>query len=145
MNFKTSANGTYHEPKAPHIEEAQSSGMGYRGGERQALQSPKLSRISHTVSGELDELATDLNSKVLGSVRIKKRLMRSHYLDDFVRQEVTMGAELVNGSELQRALALLITRHSRAGYRHSRAARIQHDKVAQNIPCELTLSSSSSV
>ena len=28
-------------------------------------------------------------------------------LDDFVRQEVAMGAELVNGSELERALALL--------------------------------------
>ena len=35
-------------------------------------------------------------------------------LDDFVRQEVAMGAELVNGSELERALALLITRHRRA-------------------------------
>jgi hypothetical protein len=35
-------------------------------------------------------------------------------LDDFV-QEVAMGAELVNGSELERALALLITRHRRAG------------------------------
>ena len=30
-------------------------------------------------------------------------------LDAFVRQEVAMGAELVNGSELERALALLIT------------------------------------
>jgi len=29
-------------------------------------------------------------------------------LDDFVRQKVVMGAELVNGSELERALALLI-------------------------------------
>ena len=54
-------------------------------------------------------------------------------LDDFVRQEVAMGAELVSGSELERALALLITRHRRAGYRRSRA---QLDKVAQNIPCE---------
>jgi hypothetical protein len=35
-------------------------------------------------------------------------------LDDFVRQEVAMGAELVNGSELERALALLISRHRRA-------------------------------
>ena len=34
-------------------------------------------------------------------------------LDDFVRQEVAMGAELVNCSELERALALLITRHRR--------------------------------
>ena len=30
-------------------------------------------------------------------------------LDDFVRQEQAMGVELVNGSELERALALLIT------------------------------------
>jgi hypothetical protein len=35
-------------------------------------------------------------------------------LDDFVRQEVAIGAELVNGSELEGALALLITRHRRA-------------------------------
>ena len=35
-------------------------------------------------------------------------------LDDFVRQEVATGAELANGSELERALALLITRHRRA-------------------------------
>ena len=34
-------------------------------------------------------------------------------LDDFVRQEVAMGAELVNGSELERALALLVTRRRR--------------------------------
>jgi hypothetical protein len=34
-------------------------------------------------------------------------------LEDFVQQEVAMGAELVNGSELERALALLITRHRR--------------------------------
>jgi hypothetical protein len=48
-----------------------------------------------------------------------------------------MGAELVNGSELERALALLITQHRRAGYRHSnpRAVRMHFDKVAQNIPC----------
>jgi len=32
-------------------------------------------------------------------------------LDDFVRQKVAMGAELVSGSELERALALLITQH----------------------------------
>jgi hypothetical protein len=31
-------------------------------------------------------------------------------LDDFVRQEEGRGAELVNGSELERALALLITK-----------------------------------
>ena len=34
-------------------------------------------------------------------------------LDAFVRQEVAMGAELVNGSELERALALLVTRRRR--------------------------------
>ena len=60
-------------------------------------------------------------------------------LDDFVRQELAMGAELVSGSELERALALLITQHRRAGYRHSNhpAASLQLDKVAQNISCEL--------
>jgi type II secretory pathway component PulJ len=59
-------------------------------------------------------------------------------LDDFVRQEEAMGVELVNGSELERALALLITQHRRAGYRRStpRAPRMQLDKVAQNILCE---------
>ena len=48
-------------------------------GERQTLQgkSPKLSRISYTISGKLDERPTDLDSKLLGSFRIKKRLMRS--------------------------------------------------------------------
>ena len=54
-------------------------------------------------------------------------------LEEFVRQEVAKGAELVNGSELERALALLITQHRRAEYWHSnlRAARMQLDKVAQ--------------
>ena len=54
-------------------------------------------------------------------------------LDEFVRQEVAAGAELVNGSELERALALLVTQHRRAEYWHSnlRAARMQLDKVAQ--------------
>ena len=53
-------------------------------GERQTLQgkSPKLSRISHTISGKLDELPTDLDTKLLGSIRIDKRLMRSHYQPD---------------------------------------------------------------
>jgi hypothetical protein len=53
-------------------------------------------------------------------------------LNDFVRQEEAMGAELVNGSELERALALLITQHRRTGYRHSnpRAARMRLAKVA---------------
>ena len=48
-------------------------------GERQTLQgkSPKLSRISHTISGKLDELPADLDTKLLGSIRINKRLMCS--------------------------------------------------------------------
>ena len=60
-------------------------------------------------------------------------------LDDFVRQEVAMGAELVSGSKLERALALLITQHRRAAYRHSnhRAASLQLDKVARKVSCEL--------
>ena len=50
-------------------------------------------------------------------------------LDAFVRQEVAMGAELVNGSELERALALRITRASQSTLRQ----RACHS-VAQNIP-----------
>ena len=59
-------------------------------GERQTLQgkSPKLKRISHTISGKLDELPTDLGTKLLGSIRIKEGLMRiitrvSGYRKDF--------------------------------------------------------------
>jgi hypothetical protein len=45
-----------------------------------------------------------------------------------------MGVELVNGSELERALALLITQHRRAGYRRSpEAARMQLDNVANSL------------
>ena len=53
-------------------------------GKRQTLEgkSPKLSRISYTSSSKLDELPTDLDTKVLGSIRIKKRIMRSHYQPD---------------------------------------------------------------
>ena len=72
-------------PKHRAIEEAQSQAdRASVPGERQALQgkSPKLSRISHTISGKLDELPTDLDTKLLGSIRIKKRLMRSHYQPD---------------------------------------------------------------
>jgi hypothetical protein len=62
-----------------------------------------------------------------------REALASDRLDEFVRQEVVMGAELVNGSELERALALLITQRRRAGYRHSnlRAACMLLDKVAQ--------------
>jgi hypothetical protein len=47
-------------------------------------------------------------------------------LDDFVGQAEARGVELVNGSELERALALLITQHRRVGHRRSniRVARM---------------------
>ena len=47
-------------------------------GERQTFEgrSPKLSRISYTSSSKLDELPTDLDTKVVGSIRIKKGIMR---------------------------------------------------------------------
>ena len=48
-----------------------------------------------------------------------REALASDRLDDFVRQEVAMGAELVNGSEIERALALLITKHRRACYRRA--------------------------
>ena len=53
-------------------------------GEAQTLQGkpPKLSRISHTISGKRHELPTDLDTKLIGSIRINKRLMRSHYQPD---------------------------------------------------------------
>ena len=84
--LKASANGTYHEPEAPQPSRkrrVRQIGLVCRG-ERQTLQgkSPKLSRISHTISGKLDELPTDLDTKLLGSIRINKRLMRSHYQPD---------------------------------------------------------------
>jgi hypothetical protein len=61
--------------------------------------------------------------------------LATNRLDEFVRQEVAMGAELVNGSDLERALALLITQHRRAGYRHSnlRATCMPLDEVAPNV------------
>ena len=52
--------------------------------QRQTLEgkSPKLSRISYTSSSKLDELPTDLDTKVFGSIRIKKGIMRPHYQPD---------------------------------------------------------------
>jgi DNA-binding transcriptional regulator YhcF (GntR family) len=84
--LETGADGTYHEPKHRTLEEAQSQAAWKLvcRGERQTLQgkSPKLNRISHTISGKLDELPTDLGTKLLGSIRINKRLMRMHYQPD---------------------------------------------------------------
>jgi hypothetical protein len=56
-------------------------------------------------------------------------------LDDFVRQEEARGVELVNGSELERALALLITQHRRVGHRRANtpAARMLLDNVANSL------------
>ena len=39
-----------------------------------------------------------------------REALASDRLEDFVGQEVTQGAELLKGSELERALALLVTR-----------------------------------
>jgi len=38
-----------------------------------------------------------------------REALASDRLEDFVRQEATRGVELANGSDLERALALLIT------------------------------------
>ena len=40
-----------------------------------------------------------------------REALAEHRLADFVRQEEGRGVELANGSELERALALLITKH----------------------------------
>ena len=55
-----------------------------------------------------------------------REALASHRLDALVRQEETRGVELVNGSELERALALLITiqrRPEARSFRHLGAAR----------------------
>jgi hypothetical protein len=56
-------------------------------------------------------------------------------LDDFVRQAEARGVELVNGSEFERALALLITQHRRIGHRRADppAARMLLDNVANSL------------
>jgi hypothetical protein len=81
-----SAIGTHYEPKHRAIEEAQGQAAWKLvcRGERQTLQgkSPKLNRISHAISGKLDELPTNLGTKLLGSIRLKTGLMRLHYQPD---------------------------------------------------------------
>ena len=56
-------------------------------------------------------------------------------LDDFVRQEEARGVELVKGSELERALALLITQNRKVGHERSntRASRMPLDDVANSL------------
>ena len=57
-----------------------------------------------------------------------REALASDRLEDFVRQEEARGVELANGSDLERALALLITQrrskidHSRRRLRKSSAA-----------------------
>lgn len=48
--------------------------------------------------------------------------LASNQLEAFVRQEQTLGAELAKGSELERALALLITRRRIECAPHLRSA-----------------------
>ena len=82
VDMKASVVGTQLRAEHRTIEEAQSQAAGKLvcRGERQTFQgkSPKLKRIRHTISGKLDELPTDLDTKLLGSIRINKRLMCSH-------------------------------------------------------------------
>jgi len=48
----------------------------------------------------------------MGYLRLTLReALASDRLEDFVRQEEARGVELANGSDLERALALLITQH----------------------------------
>jgi hypothetical protein len=64
-----------------------------------------------------------------------RKALAADRLDDFVRQEVARGVELVNGSEFERALALLITQHRRVGHRRSntRVARMPLYNVANRL------------
>jgi len=46
----------------------------------------------------------------MGHARLTLReALAAHRFEDFVRQEAARGGELANGSDLERALALLIT------------------------------------
>ena len=77
--------GTSHEASTAPLIKRTVRQLGLVGrGERQTLKgkSSKLNRISHTISGKLDKLPTDLDAKLFGSFRIKKRLMRTHYQPD---------------------------------------------------------------
>jgi len=52
----------------------------------------------------------------MGHVRLTLReALASDRLEDFVRQEEARGVELANGSDLERALALLITQRRSEG------------------------------
>ena len=64
-----------------------------------------------------------------------REALATERLDDFVRQEEARGVELVSGSELERALALLIIQHRRVGHRRSntRPARMPLDNVADSL------------
>jgi hypothetical protein len=44
-----------------------------------------------------------------------REALASDRLEDFIGQEVTEGSELLKGSELERALALLVTQRRLAG------------------------------
>jgi hypothetical protein len=49
-----------------------------------------------------------------------REALASDQLEAFVRQEEARGAELINGSDLERALALLITTQRRSDARQDR-------------------------
>ena len=51
-----------------------------------------------------------------------REALASDQLEDFVRQEEARGVELANGSDLERALALLITQRRRSEDRSFTAA-----------------------
>ncbi len=48
-----------------------------------------------------------------------REALASDRLEDFVRQEEARGVELTNGSDLERALALLVTQRLGRKWRHS--------------------------
>ena len=61
-----------------------------------------------------------------------REALASHRLDAFVLQEEARGVELVNGSELERALALLITVQRRSEARSFRRLGSARDESGKN-------------
>jgi hypothetical protein len=68
-----------------------------------------------------------------------REALASDRLEDFVRQEEARGLPLAKGSDLERALALLITQR-RLGNRTSRSAEYQQCDQPEALPTSATKS-----
>ena len=64
-----------------------------------------------------------LSSVSRGSKLTLREALASDQLEDFVQQEEARGAELAKGSDLERALALLVTTRRRSAHSTTRCGR----------------------